>query len=530
MKKIYIIGGTGNMGRFLSSFLLASGISVESSGREFDKKKLATSDLVFISVPISYSSPVIKKVSEIVSKNSLIIDLSSVMKYAQDAFVKIPQLGISMHFLFNPNLASIANQTVVIQKSKRLDKIAFLVKLLEKAGAQLIYMEADEHDKQMAKTQNLVHFINISLGKILQNGKSPLITPVFLAQISAAHRVLTQDAELLTEIQKNNPYGIQTIEKYLSYTKTLLEKIKTETPSSLAQNIKHVQKGYIPLKIHSMESDKNFEINIPKSASIAYLGPDGTYSSMAAKQIKAAKYMALDSLEEVFKSVEKSKADFGIVPAQNTIHGAIRETFDMLGLLNIKTAGSVYLPIHHAIVSHEKSMSDIKNVYSHPQALAQCKNFLEKNLKKAKVIPTDSTLSAVSHHKNEVGAGFIVPVEARLDKKLHVLSENIEDYKNNTTRFFIITKKDYQVLYKNPKTILLLSIYNRVGVLRDILTVFANENINLSNIESRPSMDKNWDYNFFVELDIPQEDPKLTEALNILKQYCPEIKILGGVS
>jgi chorismate mutase / prephenate dehydratase len=111
--------------------------------------------------------------------------------------------------------------------------------------------------------------------------------------------------------------------------------------------------------------------------------------------------------------------------------------------------------------------------------------------------------------------------------KLNILAENIQNKENNITRFYVISKQDKLNLKNRTKTLLFLSVFNRVGILRDILSVFADLSINLNKIESRPSKEKNWDYYFYIEVEITDEDPRLEQALNILKQYCPAINILG---
>lgn len=520
-KNIHIIGGGGKMGTFLSNFLKENGFSITVSGRKLNASEIKRADIIFVSVPISASYKTIKEAGSIAKKTTDIIDLSSVMSPAQKAFSEIKQKGHSIHFLFGPTVSTFTSQTVVVNKNS--DRNVFLIPLFLKQGARIVYLDTVSHDKTMALIQNLTHFVNVSFAKTI-SGKvyKDAITPSFLAQLSAVNRILSQDAKLLVELQNENAYGEALIAEFLKNAKTLLSDIKNK---SALKEIKSIQENFGGKRL-TKKTNQNKSANISTYIRVGFLGPEGTYSHAAATQLKSKKKISYETISDVFQAVVEGIVDAGVIPAQNTTEGAVRETFDLLASLPVKVSGAIYLPIHHVLASCEKN---ITHIYSHPQALGQCRMFLKKNYPQAKLIATQSTLSEVDTYKHEKGAAFILSKNAALKHNLPVVEENIEDDASNTTRFFIVEKQNKSTDTIFPKTLLFLSIYNRVGVLKDILSVFANENINLCNIESRPSKDKSWDYNFFIEVEVSAKDERLSEAVNILKQYCPHIKILGGV-
>ena len=238
---------------------------------------------------------------------------------------------------------------------------------------------------------------------------------------------------------------------------------------------------------------------------------------------------ACDSIYQIFEVVSTGRVDFGIVPAENSTEGTIRETLDYLIDLDLKTNGSIDLDIHQNLLSNEQKLDDITSVISHPQALAQCRQWLGNNLPNAKIQTAASTVSSITENKDKKGVAFIGSKLAASLNDIKVLKENIEDNKNNITKFYIISDDIERINFDTKKTLLFLTVFNRVGILRDILNVFASSNINLSKIESRPSREKVWDYHFFIEVEVSKNDERLIQSLNILKQYCPVIKTIGGV-
>lgn len=262
---------------------------------------------------------------------------------------------------------------------------------------------------------------------------------------------------------------------------------------------------------------------------IAYLGPQGTHSYEAALALfphESRGKIACADFHEIFRKVAGGEADCGVVPAENSTEGTVRATLDLLVESSVRCIGSFEMPIHQQLLSREKKLSDIKTVISHPQALAQCKQWLIRSLPTAKLVASQSTTAGLS--KPLKGAAYIASASAAKLHAVPILQENIEDAPNNTTLFYVIAKKPARLAgVRTSRTLLFVTIYNRVGILRDMLGIFADLGLNLVRLESRPSREKLWDYYFFMELDSKYNDPAMVKALKQLGAYCPVVKILG---
>ncbi len=532
--KIHIIGGTGQMGSWLKNFLANQKIQSSVSGRKgVSDEVLKGADIVFISVPISKSPALILDLSKKVSKDAVLIDLSSVGEKSAHALKQTDRPSAVMHFLFGPKIISVQSQKVIFIRIKPHPLINELKLLLEKKGAQVIEMESQKHDFYMAHIQNLIHFLNLSLAQVLIEDKIGLggkvSTPNLLAQLAVLSSTISQPPELISEIQLENPQGLSVLGKFLSVQEKFLELIKQKNRAQLERkiNLIHQQIDSTPHPRIANTGLQPSKIRI--KGSLGFLGPEGTFSNQAALLVTQRKNLvALESINQIFDMICDGRVDYGIVPAENTTEGTVRETLDFLMEFNLKVNGSLDLPIHQYLLSDEDHLADIKIVYSHPQALGQCRNWLKINLPGVKLQSAPSTVASIISKRGEKGAAFIAPALAANLNNIAILKDNIEDNSSNQTRFYIISKNP-NLLIKSSRTLLFLTVFNRVGILRDILDVFASLDINLSKIESRPSREKMWDYHFFIEVEKPLDSLELIEALNILKQYCPAMKVLGGI-
>lgn len=532
--KIHIIGGTGEMGNWLKNFLESQGLIVSVSGRNgVSKENLQKAEIIFISVPVSEAAAVIKDVASKVNINTTLIDLSSIQQEVVKTLQETNLPSAGLHFLFGPKVTSVQNQKIILINVSISPQIQSIKSILEKMGAQVFEMDAKTHDFYMAHLQNLIHFTNLALAKSLiksrvgLNGK--ISTPNFLAQLSVISSIISQPSSLIAEIQFSNKEAKNVLAEFINYQQKLLNCIFSDDKDTLIKELETIHQTIDSTAKITRQVKIDTKTFFPRLAgTIAYLGPRGTFSHQASLLVASEKnLLPVDSIYQIFEAISAGKADFGVVPAENSTEGTVRETIDYLIEFNLHTNGSIDLPIHQNLISNEKKLQDIKVVYSHPQALAQCRKWLQENLPQVKQQATSSTVSSMKSYTK--GAAFIASNLAAEMNNIDVLVNNIEDNNENVTKFYIISKDINKVISKSPKTLLFLTVFNRVGILRDILDIFASNNINLSKIESRPSREKVWDYYFYIEIEISREDKKFNQVFNLLKQFCPVIKVIGGV-
>ncbi len=262
---------------------------------------------------------------------------------------------------------------------------------------------------------------------------------------------------------------------------------------------------------------------------IAYFGLEGTFAHQAAlkKFGEKSEYLHCKTIDNVFREVEKGRADYGVVPVENSTEGVVTHTLDMFVESNLKITSEILLDIHHYLLSRETSLSKVRKIFSHPQAIAQCWNWIMDNIPDVKIIETESTAAAAKKVKAEKNAAAIGSLTASSIYDIGVLAEKIEDYSENITRFLVIgtsfTGKTGQ-----DKTSILLSIKDKVGALHDILLPFRENRINLTRIESRPSKKKAWDYIFFFDFIGHKDDAPVKKALSRLEKESAFLKILGS--
>lgn len=269
--------------------------------------------------------------------------------------------------------------------------------------------------------------------------------------------------------------------------------------------------------------------SVEKKLSVAYFGPEATFTHQAALKSFGvnAVYMAADTIPGVFEEVEKSRADYGVVPVENTSEGMVNHTLDMFFESDIKIAAEINLPIEHCLLSKASSMRSIKVVYSHHQALAQTRNWLSRYLGGARVVETLSTAHAAKIAAGKSSAAAVAGSAAAKMYGLNILAKGIEDSRTNFTRFLIIGR-GMSSPSGSDKTSVMISIKDRVGALNDILLAFKRHGINLTKIESRPSKKKAWDYVFFIDFLGHINDSKVKKALAAVDRSARSVKILGS--
>jgi chorismate mutase/prephenate dehydratase len=262
---------------------------------------------------------------------------------------------------------------------------------------------------------------------------------------------------------------------------------------------------------------------------VAYFGPEATFTHLAG--IKrfglSARFVPLPSIEDVFREIMMKKADYGVVPIENSTAGVVSFTLDLFVEYPLKISSEVLLPITHNLLSNEKSLKGVKKVYSHPHAFPQCRLWLQAHLPGVKHVDVASTAKAAEIAADEKGAAAIASDYAATLYGLKILARHIEDHPNNFTRFVVI---GHQSCGKtgHDKTSVMFSTKDEVGVLYHLLAPLAKAKINLTKIESRPLKGRAWEYIFFVDMDGHQEDPRVKKALRGMAQRCSFLKVLGS--
>ncbi len=268
---------------------------------------------------------------------------------------------------------------------------------------------------------------------------------------------------------------------------------------------------------------------LQKVIKVAYLGPEYSYSHLAAVERfgQAVEYMRVGSIASVFEVVNRGQVDFGVVPLENSTDGGVSDTLDMfMRLPQLRICAEVRLKIHHNLLANcEQEL--IRRVYSKPQALAQCRNWLSKNLPHADLKDVSSTAVAAQLAAQEPGAAAVASRQAAVKYGLRILYANIEDYPHNETRFAVIGPQETDRT-GHDKTALMFKVPHHPGSLVDALEVFKSNKLNLSWIESFPAKTGKQEYIFFVDFEGHQDDPKVKRALQGLEKYCEQLAVLGS--
>lgn len=235
-----------------------------------------------------------------------------------------------------------------------------------------------------------------------------------------------------------------------------------------------------------------------------------------------------ESFDDVFEDVKLGKANYGVVPIENSIEGSVNRTYDLFLEYDLKVCGEIIIRVSHCLIAHKNSkLEQIKTVFSHPQALAQCRKFLEQHNLKA--ISTFDTAGSVKMIKEEkmMDSAAIASERAAQIYEMTILEREIEDVKNNSTRFFVLDKKDSPYSGED-KTSIIFAAKSIPGALYKVLREFADRNINLTKIESRPTKQTPWEYHFYLDFEGHRNETKCQEALKNIEDKTLFIKILGS--
>ena len=530
------------MGQLFCKFFERNNVSVEAVGRQTDdfQNKIESSDIIIISVPIHAVKEMIQKISEYDLSGKLVINFASNMLEGMDNLSSLNCDSCCMHLMFGPDINNFKSQNIIVAPSLDNEFLGKIMGLLEKEGAQITETTPEQHDELMAYIQALSQFSSIALAKtISESGISPetlheVSSVTFRLNAASIERIMLQSAELWANIEFYNKKFPEILEKHKENIFKLGEIVSSKDLKSFEDEFGKIRDFW---KSENKEEEyvetKEQVEQISKENSIAVLGPKGTFTHQAAEEYDSSlKPVFFNSIRDVILAVSENKYDIGIVGFENSIHGTVVETVDEIFSEKLKVIKEVVLPISHVIAGLKKvPEDDIKKIYSHPQALNQCKKYIKKHYPRAKLIQTLSTASAFEKIQKDSLADSLAigPKIAAETYGLEILAEHVEDEENNQTSFIVISRQETNDETTEKTMLVLNPSGDQPGLLHDMLEVFKEGKINLSKIESRPSREKLGKYIFYVVLDTGKKD-LINKLSDLLKEKGVEVFNLGTYS
>jgi chorismate mutase/prephenate dehydratase len=263
---------------------------------------------------------------------------------------------------------------------------------------------------------------------------------------------------------------------------------------------------------------------------VAFLGPEGTFSQAAVYKHfgSSVRALPLPAIDEVFHEVEAGIADFGVVPIENSSEGTVNHTLDMFLTSMLKICGEVEVRVSHCLMGRMTGMAAVKRVCAHPQALAQCRGWLDEQLPDAERVPVSSNAEGARRARDERGTAAIAGRAAAEIYGLTLLATDIEDRPDNTTRFLVVGRKLFAASGTDKTSLLVSAGNDDSGALFRLLEPLAKHEVNMTRIESRPSRKRKWDYVFFIDIEGHVGDPAVAQALAALQKRASLFKVLGS--
>ncbi len=294
--------------------------------------------------------------------------------------------------------------------------------------------------------------------------------------------------------------------------------------------IRSMNKGPLPDKVlvaiwREMMSGS---LLLEKPLRIGYLGPEGSFSQLAAmgKFGASVEYVPFADIRSVFIEVSRRHCDLGVVPVENSTGGSVIDTLDAFVELQVKICAEMIVRIHHNLLA-KCELEKVNVIYSKPEIFAQCRDWLANQMKNIETKPVASSSRAAQQASKEDYAAAIGSSLAAELYGLKIICENIEDNPNNYTRFAVISPES-AMRTGQDKTAMMFITADKPGALLEVLEVFRTYGVNMSSITSRPSRKQTWEYYFFVDIDGHQDDPNVIEAIKAAKEHCLQLMVLGS--
>ena len=555
-KVIGIIGGKGAMGKYFTSFFERNGYKVLISGRKnpLSNKQLAKkADVVIVSVPIDKTEEVINEVAPHIKKSGLLMDFTSLKVFPMKAMKQTKAGYLGCHPLFGPT-TPIEGQLVILCPGRSSKWMNWFKKLLEANKVIVKTMTPKKHDQLMAYVQALTHFSDIALSDVLRKSGLPvkdmvtIQSPVYRLELDMMGRILNQDPNLYANIQIGNPLSIKVMKDFMKSCEQLTDIVKNKDVKAFTRYFNRNKKYLGEFTEQAMvESNRLIKEmlgsgipsqkppkDLAKKYDLAVLGPKNTYSDIAAKRYSPkAKIWYTSSINEIFILVREGKIKYGFVPIDNSLTGSVRETLDELYEEDVWIADMTSLPIHLSLMGPKKtSLKKIRTVYSHPQPFLQSRRFIKKNMPNAVCLPVASTSAALARvSKDQDSNTAAIGSESGAKKYgLKIIKNHIEDIEGNTT-YFAVIRKNSKLKTLNPNARKTSIAFNfdkdSPGSLFTVLKDFADNKINMTKIESRPSSKVQGEYVFYIDFEGNIKSPIVKKALGQIKKKVARLKVLG---
>lgn len=599
-----LIYGVGEIGKLLKDFFYFRGYYVKGYDVEEEKREvsdISDFDVIFVCVPMGEIKNAMSHIRAEAKKGALLVDVASVKSISLPIFERSGFDYLSIHPMFGKDSEIALANVIVVHECGREEERVILEEFV-KSGAILTRMNAEEHDKAMARIQGLTHFMLLSFADLYET--FPFGTQIYNVLKKISSRLLSQNWEMCYLIQKNaerereafvkrvlelnelvkdkekfrrlffslkekmgdgknseliletckvtEEHGelekmrgaiavidtliLRLLEKRVEIARKIAEEKKAKDEPIEVKEIEEekirtilrktklnpIHLEEIFLRIMKLTKEEEYSVlGIKKS--VAVLGPKGSFSEELALRLVGSRlplrYCA--TTDEVIKLVESGEADYGIVPIENSVNGTVLPVLDALLSHEVEVFGEAKLEINNCLAAKRNlNFNEIKVVYSHPQAIAQCMGFINNYLPNAEIRYTSSTSDAV-RLLDDFSAAIVSENAAKL-YKLCILRKGIQDLKErNITRFYIIRKKTGK--FKGKITSLFFAVEDKPGALKNVLEIFYRKGINLRKLESRPARTGLGDYIFFVEVEAPLTEEDVKELREVTTFY----KIIG---
>ena len=579
-KKITIVG-VGLIGGSLGMAIKAGSINVQIVG--VDKLKIIekaialgaidkgtdnlldgiqNADLIIIATPIGTILEILAKIAPHLKEKCLVTDTGStkteIMKEANrilpsyvDFIGGHPMAGSERFGIDAANIQLFKNKPYILtsQNKSNQEALGKMCRVTSMIGAHVLKMKAEEHDRITAAVSHLPQLIAISLINLSGFLAEKENNENFFKATGSAFADMTRIASSSFDIWKdiygtNNKSVIEMIDKFKKYLDKIEDKLKNN-PDSLekdfikANNLKNYSNkinSLIKELVRSKDDkrDKGMKIKYQESnreKRVAFQGERGAFSEMAAVRFfgNSIDLLTCRSFEQVCKMVADHEADYGILPVENSQTGSINKVHDLLLNESLFAVGEVILKVEHCLIVKEGTdFKDVKKIYSHPQALAQCEGYFSKNLPSCQIIPVYDTAGSVKMIKesDDTKTAAIASHYAADLYHMKILKSGIQDNQSNHTRFFIISP-DLSRDSKNNKTSIIFAVISIPGAIYKCLKELAVRDINLSRLESRPSKRELWEYVFYMDFEKGLYEKEAREALEGMKRNTTFLKIIG---